>query len=73
MNYLLLYIREKVGVDKNIGDRGSANGGGGGRRGSVSVRPMHCVTVTPVHGLHRFSHPVSIHKDNMDIADKMKN
>ena len=43
--YVRLYVGGEVGADKNGGYRGSFGGGG-----SVIVRPLHCVTVTPVHG-----------------------
>ena len=47
-HYVLISVREEVGADKNVGEKGSAKFGGGCDR--VRIRPPHCVTVTPVHG-----------------------
>ena len=48
LNYILISVGGEVGADKNGGDKGSDNSGG--VCGSVSIRPPHCVTATPVQG-----------------------
>ena len=66
MNYVLVYIRGEVGADKNRGDGGSADDGGGS--GSIIFRPMHCVTVMPMHDFHSFSQPDERHNLSMHEA-----
>ena len=56
-------------------ERGVADGGGGGR---VSVRYLHCVTLTPIHGFRSFSQTVarqtlSMNEAERDIADHRNN
>ena len=66
-NYVLLYVRGEVRVDKNGGYKGSSINDGGCVR--VIIRPPHCVTVIIVHNFFKF-YIYNINKNKTDSGSK---